>query len=109
ADHRRRTGRRRRPARPRRRGYPLAAARRMTGLRASLQSNYQRWLDRRLPEVASCRLRNRRLFIFPSAAGGLFAALLAVLWLTATNFENNLIFGLSFLLAGLFVVTIFHT
>lgn len=81
----------------------------MTGLRASLQSNYHRWLDRRLPEVVSCRLRNRRLFIFPSAAGGLFAALLAVLWLTATNFENNLIFGLTFLLASLFVVTIFHT
>jgi uncharacterized protein (DUF58 family) len=81
----------------------------MTGLRASLQRNYHRWLDRRLPEVISCRLRNRRLFIFPSAAGGLFTALLVVLWLTATNFENNLIFGLTFLLAGLFVVTIFHT
>ena len=81
----------------------------MAGLRAGLQRNYRLWLDRRLPEVVSCRLRNRRLFIFPSAAGGLFAALLVVLWLTATNFENNLIFGLTFLLAGLFVVTIFHT
>ncbi len=81
----------------------------MSRLGVSLQQGYRRWLDRRLPEVVSCRLENRRLFIFPSAAGGLFAALLVVLWLTATNFENNLIFGLTFWLCGLFVVTIFHT
>lgn len=89
------------------------AGRRAPGLltrwRDRIDRRYRAWLDRRLPEVVSCRLENRRLFIFPTAAGGLFGALLAVLWLTATNFENNLIFGLTFLLAGLFVVTIFHT
>ena len=78
-------------------------------LRARIDRRYRAWLDHRLPEVISCRLENRRLFIFPSPAGGLFGALLVVLWLTATNFENNLIFGLTFLLAGLFVVAIFHT
>jgi len=78
-------------------------------LRARIDRRYRSWLDHRLPEVISCRLENRRLFIFPSAAGGLFGLLLVVLWLTATNFENNLIFGLTFLLAGLFVVAIFHT
>lgn len=81
----------------------------MPGLRVRFARTYQRWLDRRLPPVRSCRLDNRRLFIFPSAAGGLYGALLAVLWLTATNFENNLVFALTFLLAGLFVVAIFHT
>ncbi|MFZ5655388.1 MAG: DUF58 domain-containing protein [Pseudomonadota bacterium] len=81
----------------------------MTDPRAVVQRHYRRWLDRRLPEVTSCRLENRRLFILPSGAGGLFLALLALLWLTATNFENNLIFGLTFLLSGLFVVAIFHT
>lgn len=81
----------------------------MPGLRAAFAGTYQRWLDRRLPAVRSCRLDNRRLFIFPSAAGGLYGALLAVLWLTATNFENNLVFALTFLLAGLFVVAILHT
>src|SRR5690606_16862015 len=81
----------------------------LTRWRGRIDRRYRAWLDRRLPEVVSCRLENRRLFIFPTAAGGLFGALLAILWLTATNFENNLIFGLTFLLAGLFVVTIFHT
>lgn len=88
----------------RRTGFRLLA-----DLRARIDRRYRTWLDHRLPEVASCRLENRRLFIFPSTAGGLFGALLVLLWLTATNFENNLIFGLTFLLAGLFVVTILHT
>ncbi|HEX4881245.1 MAG TPA: DUF58 domain-containing protein [Porticoccaceae bacterium] len=92
-----------RAGRPPRRFAPLA------GIRAGIDRRYRAWLDRRLPEVASCRLENRRLFIFPAPAGGLFGALLAVLWLTATNFENNLVFGLTFLLGGLFVVAIFHT
>lgn len=81
----------------------------MPGLRAAFDRRYQQWLDRRLPSVPSCRLQNRRLFIFPSGAGALYGALLVVLWLTATNFENNLVFGLTFLLAGLFVIAIFHT
>ncbi|MGD9983526.1 MAG: DUF58 domain-containing protein [Porticoccaceae bacterium] len=81
----------------------------MPGLRAAFDRRYQQWLDRRLPSVPACRLENRRLFIFPSGAGALYGALLVVLWLTATNFENNLVFGLTFLLAGLFVIAIFHT
>ncbi|MGE3297024.1 MAG: DUF58 domain-containing protein [Porticoccaceae bacterium] len=81
----------------------------MPGLRAAVDRRYQQWLDRRLPAAPACRLENRRLFIFPSGAGALYGALLVVLWLTATNFENNLVFGLTFLLAGLFVIAIFHT
>ncbi len=70
---------------------------------------YQRWMDWRLPARDRIVLRNRRLFIFPTRAGFVFFGLLILLWLVATNFENNLIFGLTFLLAAIFVVAIFHT
>ena len=70
---------------------------------------YQAWLDRRLPKMRACRLDNSKLFIFPSLEGLLFLGVLVLLWLTATNYENNLIFGFTFLLVALFVISIFHT
>jgi uncharacterized protein (DUF58 family) len=38
-----------------------------------------------------------------------FIVVLVVIWLVATNFENNLVFGAAFLLSAMFVVVIFHT
>lgn len=70
---------------------------------------FRQWLNRRLPPQKSTLLSRKNVFIFPSKAGFLFLSLTALLWLIATNYENNLIFGLSFLLASLFVVSILHT
>ena len=39
----------------------------------------------------------------------MFLGLILLLWLVATNYENNVIFGFTFLLAALFVISIFHT
>ena len=79
------------------------------GLRDKLDQRYQRWVYRRLPAARKTRLDNNRLFIFPTREGFLFGVLLIVLWLVATNFENNLVFGATFLLSAIFVVGIFHT
>jgi uncharacterized protein (DUF58 family) len=54
-------------------------------------------------------LSQRNVFIFPSRAGLVFLILLLLLLLTAINYENNLVFGLTFLLGGLFVIAILHT
>ncbi|OUS10198.1 hypothetical protein A9Q90_01845 [Gammaproteobacteria bacterium 54_18_T64] len=70
---------------------------------------YQRWIERRLPPIKKIRLDNRKLFIFPTRAGFSFIGLLILLWLIATNFENNVVFALTFLLASLFIITVFHT
>ena len=77
--------------------------------RQTINQRYQKWIFRRLPPVKKIRLDNRKLFIFPTRAGFVFFALLALLWLMATNFENNLIFAFTFLLASLFIVVVFHT
>lgn len=81
----------------------------LQGLRDQLRQLYQRWVDRRLPAASKIRLSNNRLFIFPTGAGFLFVGVLILLWLVATNFENNLVFGATFLLSAMFVVAIFHT
>jgi uncharacterized protein (DUF58 family) len=77
--------------------------------RQVFHKRYQQWIFRRLPPVKKIRLDNRKLFIFPTRSGFVFFGLLLLLWLIATNFENNLVFAFTFLLASLFIIGIFHT
>ncbi len=77
--------------------------------REYLRRRYQRWLERRIPRSASIRLDQSSVFVFPTAEGGTFAALLIIMTLCAINYQNSLVFGLAFLLASLFVVGILHT
>lgn len=81
----------------------------LTRVRQALRQRYRRWIDRRTQPVDACLLDYHRLYIFPSKAGFGFLALVAALWLLATNFENNLVFVLCFLLVALFVVSIHFT
>lgn len=78
-------------------------------LRHALRRRYRRWIDRRTPTVDGCHLDFRRLYILPSKAGYGFLALVAALWLLATNFENGLIFILCFLLLAFFMISIHFT
>ncbi len=69
-----------------------------------------RWLDRRLgPPVQRTRLAYRRIFILPSRAGLMFAALLVVIWLGAVNYSNSMAFLLCFLLLGISMLAMLHT
>ncbi len=77
--------------------------------RKILNQRYQLWIERRLPPIKKIRLDNRKLFIFPTRVGFFFFALIILLWLIATNFENNLVFAFTFLLVSLFVIGVFHT
>ncbi len=70
---------------------------------------YQQWLDRRIPRSAKIQLSQHNLFIFLSRHGLYFLLLDALLWIGATNFQNNLIFALSFLLLAILFVAIFQT
>ncbi|WP_226665002.1 DUF58 domain-containing protein [Microbulbifer aggregans] len=74
-----------------------------------LQERGQRWLSRRLPPAQSVTLDHRKLFILPTGAGLAFLLVIALLWLLGTNYENNLVFALAFLLVGLFIIMPVHT
>jgi uncharacterized protein (DUF58 family) len=78
-------------------------------LRRRLRERFAAWLDRRVPPARSVTLDQRRLFIMPSRVGLLFFLCLLVMLLTAVNYQNNLGYGLTFLLVTLFVVAILHT
>ena len=82
------------------------------GPTASFQDGRPGWFERRTARVSSAgwtRLHARQVFILPTRTGLAFAVLLLVLLLGAINYDNNLIFALTFLLAGLGLVTMLHT
>lgn len=53
--------------------------------------------------------RTGKLYILPTRAGWGFVLLLVLLLLLSINFENNLIFALTFLLTALMIITILYT
>ncbi|WP_295849853.1 DUF58 domain-containing protein [uncultured Xylophilus sp.] len=59
-----------------------------------------RWLAGRLPRQDTQRLTHRNVYILPTRAGALLAAVLAVLLVASINYQLNLGYLLTFLLAG---------
>ena len=70
---------------------------------------FQQWLNRRIPAQKKITLTQRTIFILPSKIGYAFFTLLFLLLFGAINYQNALIYGITFLLGSLFLVTILHT
>ncbi len=79
------------------------------GIKNYFRQRFARWIERRLPPAKTIQLDSRKLFIFPSRAGLYFTGVVLVVWLVATNYENNVVFAFAFLLMALFVVAIHHS
>ncbi|MFV0478521.1 MAG: DUF58 domain-containing protein [Parahaliea sp.] len=77
--------------------------------REYLRKYFANWLNRRIPASKKIRLDRRRIFIMPSRVGAFFFLCLLVMLLAAINYQNNMSYALTFLLATLFVVAILHT
>jgi uncharacterized protein (DUF58 family) len=78
-------------------------------LRRGLRARWNAWVWRRIPPAHEVLLSQKNVFIFPSGSGFAFLLLLLALLVAGINYENNLVFALTFLLGGLFVVAILHT
>jgi uncharacterized protein (DUF58 family) len=72
-------------------------------------SRWNHWIHKRIPRALETTLNQRQLFIFPTRAGMALVGLLLVLLLIAINYENNLVYGLVFLLATILVITVHVT
>ncbi|QYJ80362.1 DUF58 domain-containing protein [Shewanella acanthi] len=70
---------------------------------------WQKWLARRLPPSTDITLSHRSIFIFPSGFGIVWLALVLLLYLFGTNYQNNLVIGLSILLLSLFNTCILYS
>jgi uncharacterized protein (DUF58 family) len=70
---------------------------------------YARWLDNRIPPRREITLVQNNIFIYPNWQFIYYFIVVMALWLAATNYENNLAFGLCFLMLAIFIVCILHT
>ena len=78
-------------------------------LRGRARDARARFIDRRTPVRAlPLAVSRRRLYILPTRSGALFAVLLAVMLLGATNYENSLAFALTFWLGAITLVSMHH-
>jgi uncharacterized protein (DUF58 family) len=76
---------------------------------ASLEDWAARWARRRQgADPPAVTLRRRRIYILPTRFGIVFAAMVLAMLLGALNYGASLAFTLTFLLAGLAVVTMHH-
>lgn len=73
------------------------------------QFRYQRWINRRIPPLREVTLGQRNLFIFLSMPGLGWILLATLLWVGATNYQNNLAMALCFLLLSVLLVAIHLT
>jgi uncharacterized protein (DUF58 family) len=74
-----------------------------------LSERYQRWINKRLPAVSQITLNQSNLFIFLSKEGAYYLVLAVLLWIGATNYQNNLVYGLCFLLLAILFLVIHYT
>lgn len=71
-------------------------------LRQAYANRAQRWLRERIPPSSKTTLDMRSIFILPSRFGLLYLLVCLVIFLLGTNYQNNLVMGLSFLLFSIF-------
>lgn len=80
----------------------------LSSWRASWEERFYRWIDQRSPRALQVQLNRKNLYTFPNLTGLLYLAITLVIWLLGTNYQNNLILGLGYLLCSIFVVSILH-
>ena len=76
---------------------------------AFVRARFRAWWHARLPRTDSLLLTQRNVYILPTKAGLLFAFTLFVLLLASINYQLNLGYVLTFLLAGCGVVSMHLT
>ncbi|MDO6567419.1 DUF58 domain-containing protein [Alteromonas sp. 1_MG-2023] len=67
------------------------------------------WLDKRIPPNATHALNMRSVFILPSRFGWGFMVVCLCLFLLGTNYQNNLMLLLSYLLTSTMLLTLFYS
>lgn len=86
-----------------------AALRSLPHPAAAVRRRFRAWWQARLPRSDTQLLTQRNIYILPTRAGLLFAATLVVLLIASINYQLNLGYVLTFLLAGSGVVSMHVT
>lgn len=78
-------------------------------IKGVISQRFEHWLKRRAPSRFQHKLSNRNIFILPTRFGFMYLFFDILLFLLGTNYQNNLILFLSYLLASLFITIMIHS
>lgn len=78
-------------------------------LKSFFQKRFDAWLKRRVPSSFHHTLSRRNIFIMPTKFGFAYLLFVFLLFLLATNYQNNIIMLMSYLLASLFISIMIHS
>lgn len=76
--------------------------------RRAWETRFYRWVDQRSPQASAITLNRNNLYTFPNLTGAMYLLVTLVIWMLGTNYQNNLILALAYLMASIFVVAILH-
>jgi uncharacterized protein (DUF58 family) len=74
-----------------------------------VKNRFERWLSQRVPSRFQHKLSNKNIFILPTRFGFAYLFFDILLFLLGTNYQNNIILLLSYLLASLFITVMLHS
>ena len=75
----------------------------------ALRAQLDGWLRQRLPSARETTLNQRKIFIVPSNTALGLVGVIALLFLLGINFQNSLVYIISFWLLALLLLNIFYT
>lgn len=76
---------------------------------AQTEQKLPKWMAKRFPKTRQTTLDLKRIFVFPTATSAAFIITTLLLFLIGVNFQNSLVYALSFWLLSLTVISIFFT
>jgi uncharacterized protein (DUF58 family) len=78
-------------------------------MKKRIKRRWQRWINKRIPRRDSQIFSQRNIFILPTGAGVVFGILLLIMLITGINYQNSLIYLLTFILGAVFVAAMHQT
>lgn len=78
-------------------------------MRNLVKNRWKRWVNHRIPCSDVQMLDQKNIFILPTGAGVVFGLLLLVMLITGINYQNSLIYLITFLLGAVFVGAMHQT
>ncbi|AHI27790.1 DUF58 domain-containing protein [Marinobacter similis] len=78
-------------------------------MKNQVSKRWQRWVNRKLPRSDVQTFSQKNIFILPTGAGVVFGILLLIMLITGINYQNSLIYLVTFLLGAVFVGAMHQT
>lgn len=80
-----------------------------TAIKKKLSTRFLTWLDKRIPAKQQHTLDLNSIFILPTTFGWAFIAMSLSLFLLGTNYQNNIMLLMSYLLVSVMLLALFYT